>query len=295
MPSIYFDSEGIADDERRRHIFAGDIFLGPPLPGIAALCDFARQLIEEAFGGADPREAQFHLPVEEFVRLVAPLKTKFTNDRRTKELMREALAGLGCDLDRTYFDVPRLRVVTHGGYLTAGVGYAYKPHRDTWYAAPLSQVNWWAPVYPLTAERALVFYPGYFDRAIRNSSHEFDYDEWCRVGRQQAVSQVEVDTRNHPLAQEPVSEHDELRVVCGAASTIAFSGNHLHATAPNTSGQTRFSVDFRTVHLEDLQAGRGARNTDSAATGTTARDHIRASDFSPLPAEFVEHDLAVKG
>ena len=208
--------------------------------------------------------------------------------------MRDLLEESGCDLDKTYFDVPRLRIATHGGYLTAGVGYAYRPHRDIWYSSPRSQVNWWMPVYSLAEEQALVFYPGYWSRAVGNSSSEFDYDEWCRVGLQQAASQIEVDKRKHPLAQEEISSHDELRLVCDAAATICFSSAQLHATAPNTSGLTRFSLDFRTIHLDDLQLGGGAHNLDSEATGTTLGDFIRASDFAPIAHELVEDDLLVK-
>lgn len=294
MPNVYFDRLNLKDEIRRRHIYDGSIFLNSPLSSVASLCDFARSLIEEAFPQGDPREAQFTLPVEEFVNILAPLKSKFTNHPRTKELLQAVLSEFGCDPQQTYFDVPRLRIATHGAYLTAGVGYAYRPHRDIWYASPTSQVNWWIPIYPLAAEQALVFYPGYWARPVRNSSSEFDYDEWCRIGRQQATSQIEVDTRKHPLAQEEITTNDEVRLVCDAAATICFSSAHLHATAPNTSGLTRFSLDFRTVDLDDLQSGKGAHNHDAAATGTTLGDFIKAADLSPLSPEMMPGDLLVK-
>ena len=294
MPSIYFDYLESEDAIRRERIFAGSIFLTSPRPGVAALCDFARSMIQETFPQTDPQSAQFNLAVEEFVRMVGPLKSIFTNHVQTKELVRNVLTEFGCDLNNTYFDVPRLRIATHGGYLTAGVGYAYRPHRDIWYSSPPSQINWWIPVYQLAAEQALVFYPSYWDRAVRNSSRDFDYDEWCRIGRQQAASQIEVDTRKHPLAQEEISPEAELRLVCDAASTICFSSAQLHGTAPNTSGLTRFSVDFRTIHLDDLHSGKGAPNPDAAAMGTTLGDFISAADFSPISPDLVRDDLLVK-
>jgi hypothetical protein len=294
MPSVYFDYPNLTDQIRRQHIYDGNIFLTSPLPSVASLADFARSMIVEAFPQTDPREAQFNLAVEGFVNIIGPLKSKFTNHLRTKELVRNVLSEFDCDLDNTYFDVPRLRIATHGGYLTAGVGYAYRPHRDIWYSSPSCQVNWWIPVYPLAAEQALVFYPSYWARPVPNSSREFDYDEWCRIGRQQAASQIEVDTRRHPLAQEEISHNAELRLVCDAAATICFSSAQLHGTAPNTSGLTRFSLDFRTIDLDDLQSGKGAHNLDAAATGTTLGDFIRASDFSPISPELVQDDLLVK-
>ena len=56
---------------------------------------------------------------------------------------------------------------------------------------------------------------------------------------------------------------------------------------PNTSGVTRFSIDFRTVQLDDLRAGRGARNIDSACTGSSIRDFLRVRDLSPVPDDVV--------
>jgi len=294
VSGIFVDRTGLSDSERRREIFDGNIFLTSPRSSVAALTGLAESMIGEGFSQTDPRKAQFDLPVEEFVSIIGPLKTRFTNHPRTKDLVREVLSDFGCELDKTYFDVPRLRIVTHGGYLTSGVGYAYRPHRDIWYSSPSCQVNWWVPVYSLEIEQTLVLYPNYWNRRVRNSSSKFDYDEWCRSGRQQAVSQIQVDTRNHPLAEEEISSDSELRLVCNAASTIAFSSAHLHATAPNNSGLTRFSLDFRTVNWDDLRSGKGAPNIDSAATGTTIGDFIRASDFSPISEELIEPDLLLR-
>ncbi|MGH9498292.1 MAG: hypothetical protein ACRD3L_04050 [Terriglobales bacterium] len=68
---------------------------------------------------------------------------------------------------------------------------------------------------------------------------------------------------------------------------MLFSAAQLHSTVPNTCGVTRYSIDFRTVHLDDVWNKCGAPNVDSAATGTTLRDYIRAADFAPLPDEVV--------
>jgi hypothetical protein len=57
---------------------------------------------------------------------------------------------------------------------------------------------------------------------------------------------------------------------------------------PNDSGHTRFSIDFRTVHRHDIEAHAGAKLVDSAATGTTLRDFIRATDHERFPESIVE-------
>ena len=65
-----------------------------------------------------------------------------------------------------------------------------------------------------------------------------------------------------------------------------FSAAHLHSTVPNTSERTRLSIDFRTVHLDELIDG-GAPNLDSASTGTTIRDYVRGTDFDLVPDEIL--------
>ena len=68
------------------------------------------------------------------------------------------LRDFGCDPEKTYFDVPRLRTATRGGYLTTGIAYAFHPHRDTWYSAPFNQINWWMPVYDIEPNNAMAFH-----------------------------------------------------------------------------------------------------------------------------------------
>jgi ectoine hydroxylase-related dioxygenase (phytanoyl-CoA dioxygenase family) len=186
------------------------------------------------------------------------------------------------DLADTYFDVPRLRVVPHSAYLTAGVSYAYKAHRDQWYGGPWQQLNYWMPVWPVTPDSAMVVYPWRWDRPCENSSGEFDYAEWTAVHRPAATNQVGADTRKHPLPLEELPQSEELRYGAQPGDALIFAGAQLHATAPNTSGRTRFSLDFRTISMADLEAGRGAPNVDCEAKGTTLPDYLRGDDLSPL-------------
>lgn len=282
MVGIYLNHP-LSDRERRDRIFAGDLLLYARGPATAALADHAVAQICEAFEPYPPQGAQYKLPVEEFVRRAGPLKTRFTNDPRTKELIRDVLCEYGCDPEDSFFDVPRLRIVPAGDYLSSGVSYAYKAHRDIWYASPTAQVNWWMPVFDVTADRAMSFYSDYWHKKLSNSSNNFDYSEWCSVGRLMATSQIKADMRKHPLPLGDVDPASELRICGTKGDMILFSAAQLHATAPNESDVTRFSIDFRTVALSDLAAGRGAPNQDSDATGSTLGDFLRATDYSPLP------------
>ena len=270
------------DAERRGLLYDGLILFYSASPASRALCNHAQEMVREAFIGYDPENAQEHLSVEKFVAIVAPLKSNFTNAPHTKRLVRDCLVEQGVDPERTYFDVPRLRVGPHSDYLTAGVSYAYKAHRDIWYSSPSAQINWWLPVWDVTPDRTMAFYPRYWGNPIKNSSKNFDYGEWVNFGRKLATTQLNEDTRKHPLPEEELLPEDEFRFGAATGDVVVFSAAHLHATVPNTSKKTRFSMDFRTIDIDDLRKGIGAPNIDSAARGSTISDFLRVSDLSSI-------------
>lgn len=284
MKTICFDAD-ITEEQRRSELYDGELHVLSPTPSSLKLCEFAQELAREAFSPHDPEHAQEFLAVERYVEILAQLKPKFIHHPRCKELIRDMLSELGCDVEKTYFDVPRLRTMTHGNYLTAGLAYAFHPHRDTWFSAPPSQLNWWLPVYDICAENTIAFLPGYWSKPIKNSSCDYNYYKWNQESRRAAASQIKTDTRKQPQALEPIDMESQVRLVCKAGGIILFSGEYLHATVPNTSKSTRFSIDFRTVHLDDVVDGRGAHLVDSECTGTTLRDFLRASDSTRLSDE----------
>jgi hypothetical protein len=292
MNTILFDPP-LNDDARRQQLYDGQLVVYSATPSSLALVEFARTLIREAFGSLDPETAQYHMPVEEYAALLAELKPKFIHHERSKTLIQGILREVGCDLEKTYFDVPRMRTATSDDYLTSGIAYAFHPHRDTWYSAPQCQLNWWLPVFELESNRSMAFHPYYWSHGVPNSSRGYNYAEWTRTNRFNAAQHVKVDTRVQPKAEGAIELDPQVRVITPVGGLLIFSAAHLHSTVPNTTGKTRFSLDFRTVHLDDARAFRGAPNVDSACTGTTMNDYLRGSDLSHLPAEIVEmHEAA---
>ncbi|NUR85077.1 MAG: hypothetical protein HOY71_13415 [Nonomuraea sp.] len=283
--STLFSGSPMMDDERRGRIFKGDLFVYPPAPAICELIDFTRELIAEAFGAADPTTAQHDMPVEEFAAVLAKLKPRFIHHPECKRLLPAVLEERGFDPELTYFDVPRLRTSTSDGYLDSGISYSYHAHRDCWYAAPFNQVNWWFPVFDVVPENVFALHPDYFDRPVRNGSGRYDYDHWVKDERPAAAKHIYSDTRDQPKPEEEVDLSSELRIVAPPGGALLFSGAHLHSTVRNTSGRTRFSIDFRTVNLDDVRSGRGAPNVDATCLGTTLRDYMRCTDLERLPEE----------
>jgi hypothetical protein len=79
----------------------------------------------------------------------------------------------------------------------------------------------------------------------------------------------------------------QIRVILQPGAILLFSAAQMHSSVPNTSGRTRFSIDFRTVHLDDVVARRGAPNVDSECTGTTMGDYLRATDLAHVPEDLI--------
>ena len=291
MTAIHLDTP-LSDDDRRARLYTGDVLVYSPSERSLALCEFARALISDAFVGHDPELAQYDMPVQAYARTLAELKPKFIHHPRSKEIIRELLLAAGCDGQLTYFDVPRLRTATSDNYLTTGIAYAFHPHRDTWYSAPMCQINWWMPVYAVEPGNVMALHPQYWEHAIPNTSAQYNYQRWNETSRFNAAAHIKEDTRVQPKALDQVEVRGDLRVIARVGGYMMFSGAQLHSTVPNNTGRTRFSIDFRTVHLTDAATLVGARNVDSYCTGTSMPDYLRVSDLEHLPVDLIRLYMA---
>jgi hypothetical protein len=207
------------------------------------------------------------------------LQREVRTDARIKELFRVALEHVGVDPARSYWDSIYLRVVPPielGSERQIGrIGF----HRDTWSSNVLQQTNWWATIRPLTAERTIAFYPGYWSRPIENTSGDWDLDEIRALRRS---GKRDEDIAIVPEPSEPVDTSSELRIVIEPGDLLCFSGAHLHASVPNVSDRTRVSVELRTVNLDDLAQGRGAPDIDGRAPQVPLEWFRSMEDGSPL-------------
>lgn len=283
--SVFIDDE-LPDAERRARLYNGDLFVYSSTAASRELVALGRSMLEEAFAPHDPRRIHRVKTAEEVAAVLAVLKPKFIHHPECKRLIPRLMAEMGIDLDKLYFDVPRMRSAYPSDFLSSGIAYAFHPHRDTWYSAPLCQLNWWLPIYPLHPDNAMGFYPRYFAEGIANNSEIYNYYEWNAKNRATAAQHVHKDTREQPKAQVEI-EKVTVRLLPPPGGMIIFSGAQLHETVPNVTDVARYSIDFRTVHLDDVLARRGAPNVDSRCTGTTMRDYLRASDLAHLPEDAV--------
>ena len=285
MNSIIIDAP-VTDEKRRELLYGGQLLVYSPTPSSLALVKFARKMAEEVFRPHAPEMAQYHFPVERYAAILSELKPKFIHAPESKKCIQGMLREIGADPEKTYFDVPRMRTSTSDDYLTSGIAYAFHPHRDTWYSAPMCQLNWWIPIYPIVPENAMAFHPRYWSQGVRNGSAGYNYDEWNRTSRHNAAQFVKQDTRVQPKPEEPMELDPQIRVIAPPGGILLFSAAQMHSSVPNNSGRTRFSIDFRTVNLDDVSARRGAPNVDSACTGTSMGDYLRGTDLTHIPQDY---------
>lgn len=285
--TVYYDPS-FPDNVRRQLLFDGQLFVYSPRKTTLAFIAFARKLIEEAFAPLDPETAQYKLSVERYAEILMKLKPGFIHHPESKRLIQEMFVEMGCDLGKTYFDVPKMRSSTSDNYLTTGIAYAWHPHRDTWYSAPPCQINWWIPIYDIQADNAMAFHPRYWNRPVKNSSKGYNYYLWNQQSRGAHVAQfLKEDPRPLPKPTEPMELDPQIRLIVPAGGIVFFSGAQMHSSVPNTSGKTRFSIDFRVVHEDDVKGKKGAPTTDEECTGTTMRDYLRGTDLAHIPDDLV--------
>jgi hypothetical protein len=267
------------DNERlRRAIYDGTIFRLGPVPATQRLVGEVLALIESELGQDGPiRQAQFRRSGDELFQAVGRLRKRLFEERRFCELMREVVASFGFDPEENAFDPVRLRVMSHLGHANPSAAPVYYAHRDTWYAHPQCQVSWWVPLHDLTEQQTFVFFPDYLRQGIENDSGKFNYDQWIsgrdslRIGWQDKNAGL---TALYPATRADLAAAPRLPFSCRAAEVILFAGAHLHQSVPNETGTTRFSVDFRTVHLGDHQRGIGAPNADNRSTGSALQHYL---------------------
>lgn len=266
--------------ERLQRLHDGELFLDSAGPATRALVAFVWGLLERAYPEDDPRRAQFRVAPEEHFRRLTRVRRELLERPETRTLLRELLRAQGWPLERTWFDLLRLRAVTSGGHRNPAAAHAYLLHRDTWYANPPAQINVWTAVSDVSEEQAFAFWTEHWQRPIANDSQVFDYGRWVEYGGWQ----VPDGRKQYPVALEQPAG-PELRVPARSGECLLFSGSHLHATRGHDSGETRFSVEFRVVLQDDLEPQRLRRRVDSRSRGTTLPDFLRAADFAPPPFE----------
>jgi hypothetical protein len=164
------------DAAARERLFAGDILVFRGVPQVAAFVARLRTRAQAAFAPHEPPLAQQHLNRDDLAARCEALTREVEGDGALARELDGLLVALGADPATTFRDRLRLRIQVSGGDLDRCRPMTLPPHRDTWGSNVLAQINWWAPLWPLDPGRTIAFWPDLFDRAVANSSADWDYE-----------------------------------------------------------------------------------------------------------------------
>jgi hypothetical protein len=282
--SIFIDLD-VPADELRQALYDGNLVVLTRLKAVSEFVEHTREQLTALFKPYDPEHAHEYFDKAEMARMLGAWKPAFIHSERSNSLVRDIICQAGFKAEQTHYDVPKPRTSFPVGHLTTGIAFAFPWHRDVWYSAPAQQINWWLPVYAARPDNSMSFDLQSFDKAVTNTSGAFDYYK-NNAGRLNTAKQLMQEEQARPGAVEHKPNHN-LVVLPGPGEVLLFSGAQLHTSIPNTSGRARYSVDFRTVDVSDLKAGRGASLVDVYCTGTAIRDFHNVADGSGFDEETV--------
>lgn len=261
----------------RKEIFEGTVFLTPSTATSLNFASKINQLISEVLEIPEIRNAHRCLDPQDFFERIGKLRRIIYLEQEYQNLTFDILEACGIDRDKCAFDPFRLRVVTPNGHLNKRAAPVYFPHRDTWYAHPQSLIVLWIPLHDLNEEETFVFYPDYYQREVPNNSEVFDYSDWIKEGPELKIGWQNKDTGltgDYSRSNPEFDAGEGIGFSTKAGQHLFFAGAQFHKTLPQNTTKTRYSLDVRFVHLDDLSSGLCAPNVDNRSRGSTLKDYI---------------------
>ena len=273
-------------DDLRQQLYAGNLVVLTRLQALSDFVEYTREELAGLFRPHDPEHAHEHIDPAEMAKILGAWKPRFIHSERSRKLVRAIISEAGFPAEETHYDLPKPRTSFPAGHLTTGVAFAFPWHRDAWYSAPAQQINWWLPVFPVREDNAMGFDLASFDRAVPNSSDASTTTGTTPPGGPRPT-QVTREVQARPGATGPQAGPGDWSYCPRPARSCCSPAPSCTPSIPNTSGRARFSVDFRTVSVPDLMAGRGAPLVDVHCTGTAIRDFINVADESSFDEQTV--------
>ena len=253
--------------EIRRQIYSGSIIVFRSMPPMVEMCEiFRNRYMQNDHLSGTTREAIM----------------QFEDDSEVRQLWRSIILSTGVhgeSLMSAMWDRVRLRIQNPGAYYdnisdvtnSRGRFSSSLPiHRDTWASNVMQQLNWWAPLLPLSAEATLGLYPSHFTVSVPNTSREWDFKE-LKQKRAQLIPYPQLpilqDQLMNPLARQRL-QTDLMPILIEPGDVLVFSGAQLHGSIVKEGArEMRYSTEVRTVEKRDIENDRGAVNVDGGAKG----------------------------
>lgn len=251
-----------SDQDRANAIFSGAVLVYRSLPAMHDLVRCLREITLREIALSDPCSAESVLGPKEFRRRAARVRQTVREDVDVARRYKKVFLEVGVDLSALFYDHFKLRFQPSSEATRSRYMLDLPAHRDTWGSNIHSQINWWAPVWPVTVDRTIGIFPSQWKVPVPNSSAEWSYRE--------LIERIQDDGRTEypmlPQCIAPPLSTEAVPIVIQPGDVMAFSGAHLHCSMPNRSGLVRISTETRTVSAHDLYYSRAAKNIDCGAS-----------------------------
>ena len=248
-------------------LYAGHCFALPPLRSSRQLVQLVLQHWSTQFD-CPPEAVHTKYSNADILSKLSVLRTLIRQSHQIQQEQASVAREAGFS-DTFLMDSLRLRVVTPEMPNIADAQPVFYAHRDTWYANPIDQINFWMPLHDVSSSCTFQIYPSCFQKPISNNSDQFDYRSFSKEVGWQASGPTQ--THRYPKALEwPTGPCFTLEGT--SASVWCFSGQHLHQTCLRPS-QSRVSLDFRCCPILSTDVPLPL-NVDNRSSGSTKGDFI---------------------
>ena len=250
------------DRDRAKAIFSGSILVYRSMPAMHELVECLREITLQEIALSDPCSAELVLASKEFRYRAGCARRVVRESVDVARLYKKVLLEAGVDVSALFYDHFKLRFQPSDKASRSRYMRDLPSHRDTWGSNIHAQINWWAPVWPVTADRTIGIFPALWNTPVPNLSAEWNYEELMKDIRAKNSS-------DYPMLPKCVTSpslNEALPVIIQPGDIMAFSGAHLHCSIPNRTGLARISTETRTVSAHDLIHSRSAKNIDCGAS-----------------------------
>lgn len=255
-------SSPISYDDLSATVFLGELAAIRQNQSAQQLRDYIATQISSTLDDSDPTTIHHRQAESVYRPKLEHLQKTLPNDPTIKSLWQGFFSELGWETGEFAWDFMPLRIVPPQRVSPTWERHTVAPHRDTWGSNLPNQLNWWTSIFPLSADNTLGFWTDYFDKPIKNDTATWSYKNY--------ISARKRGDKSIAVAPKPLEnlDYSALQPLLPNVGEMAcFSSQHLHASIPNSTDRFRFSIELRTIHLNEAKHGkRGAKNVDNAQT-----------------------------
>lgn len=243
LMKIYFD-EHLADQQRRKALHDGQVFVYSANCYSSQLATLAQSLCEDQFFPHHPRIAHRHIRWDDFKCEVQQLNTKFREHPESQRLVAGLLVEMNCAPQETYFCQPHIEVASPANPESS------QPSADAWSDSteplqPFCSQNWWLPVYPISPNDG----PALKETTTTN-------------GQNNALDNT-----------------SDVRFVCPPGAMAVTCANRLRPTVSCTVQVSAFNIVFRSVNAADLNYSQLHESSGNATSNLLLPEYKQISTY----------------